>query len=813
MGSSTSSPVPACTPGRELPALLMLVMALLSAPASRGITQEPVDVVFRVGRVYTGAGKVLSPGMVHLRAGRIVAVEESLEIPAGATVHDLPAHVLIPGLVDAETSLTGEATDLDRSVAPEVLALDGWDFFADRRELLRGGVTTVYVAPGIAQGGRPTRLVSGRGCVVKTGGAAGDPRSRVLAGASGIQVTLGELSKRPPSIYDPPTAASPDNPFQTIPLQLPQSRPGELLLLREVLGKAREAAAAPSDGSPGPASPSIEAAALVPLVRGTDHLRVRANRARDILHVLRLARAERLTLVLEGAREADRLTAELAQLKVPVVFAGGFVPGLIPGGDLTLETTEGRYREQTLISLIQGGIKVALHSPTDAQVGDLLLQAESAVRAGLDPDPALRSITSWAAEILGVSGRVGSLAPGKDADLVLLGGDPFSAAGKVQAVFVEGELVFHDGPKGLDSRHTIVRTRSIHNGKGDTIPGGIVVFEGKKITYVGPGPLTAQLSPGAKILDASREVVVPGFIDCGTSAGARAESLVVEGAAGSGSLGGAGRATFRLADAVDPRDPTFAELRGQGITTIALAPEPIAPVSGQVSVWKLNGGTREEATLRSFAGLLLRTDLPPQELKKAREYHDRWKAYEAKPQGEAPERKEELEPFRALFEQRALAFLFAGNIEGVAGPGKSLTAEQGLRVIPLGPGRADRAAEELRRAGLPVLLGAPFVVEEERTRVNIPRRTSELGLRLAFRSGAATGAGGLISQVTFAVTQGWSREEALAALTSRAAELLGVEDRVGSLEVGKDADLVFLSGEPLAPGTRVTRVIVEGAQR
>jgi len=109
-----------------------------------------------------------------------------------------------------------------------------------------------------------------------------------------------------------------------------------------------------------------------------------------------------------------------------------------------------------------------------------------------------------------------------------------------------------------------------------------------------------------------------------------------------------------------------------------------------------------------------------------------------------------------------------------------------------------------------VLLSVPFLATDDFTRVNVPRAMALQGVRFAFRSGVATGAGELIPQIAHAVAEGFDEQAALAALTIHAAEILGVDDRVGSLEEGKDADLVFLSADPFAPGARITRVMVEG---
>jgi imidazolonepropionase-like amidohydrolase len=877
--------------------------------AARG-GAPPESFVLRAGRVFTVSSGTLAPGSVWVRDGKIAAVGEVIEAPAGVPVIDLPGHVLIPGLIDAAAALTGERRDVQKSLSPEVLAIDGWDFFADRRDLLRGGVTTVYVTPGVSvsaalggdgvapgSGGPRSddpRLVSGRGAVIKVAGKSARPLARIVRQASGVQVTLGDLPKRPPSIYDPPVDPSPDRPFEVIPTQLPQSRPGAFLALRRLFD---EAAGFQESFDQAPAGvrlswPTPEVAALLPLLARDDYLRVRANRARDILHMLALVKEYGYRMVLEGGREADLLAADLAADRVPVIFSGGFRPGFIPRADLTSETLEGRYSGETAARLIRAGVSVVVHSAEDEGTKDLLLQAASATRFGVDPELALRAITLSAAEVLGVADRMGSIEPGKDADLVVLAGDPFSPEGVPQAVYIEGELAHHEGPTDLvapaaeaiasagetseagEGREeappvapVIVRCGRLFTGRREH-PGGVVVVRGTKIEYAGPGALTAALARGVRVIDASRYTVVPGFIDCASSIGARAETLARQRAAGSGAAGGAGRSTYRLADAIDPRAPEIADLLRSGITTVILSPEPIpepaAGIMGQLTAWKLSGGERRAVTVKDYAALLVGANLKEAELKKIKKHHDDWKAWEAR-SGEggaggdkdgrsgapetkegggtggeaaggsgdpatdgaagkdgktdardaAPEPNEAYEPFRALFEREAPAVVFATSSEALLAQMRRLKNDFGMRVVAAGPVRIDEIAPDLRRDGAAAIVSVPFVVRDAESfeELSIPSALAREGLPFAFASRAASGAGELAPQVAFAVRRGLAPRDALQALTVGAAEIFGIHDRVGSLEEGKDADLVFLSGEPFALSTRVAGVMVDGELR
>src|SRR5262245_50885539 len=186
----------------------LAALLILAPPAPAGEA-----LLIRAGRVYTGR-EVIEGGAVLVAGGKIVAVGRDLKAPEGARVLDLPGRAVIPGLIDPENTLAEGGRDTRRSLSPEVLAADGWDFYADRRAVLAGGVTTVHVSPG------SSRLLSGRGMVVKTAGHDDQVERRILRRAAGVRVTLGEYSKNPPSLYRPPVPPSADRPFEPLDVQL-----------------------------------------------------------------------------------------------------------------------------------------------------------------------------------------------------------------------------------------------------------------------------------------------------------------------------------------------------------------------------------------------------------------------------------------------------------------------------------------------------------------------------------------------------------------------------------------------------------------
>jgi len=186
---------------------LNLVFAIACLFVS-SIAQAAEPQVFYARRIWTGTD-IIENGVLVIDHNKVLSVgaRNLVEIPAGAIAHDLGDSVIIPGLVIAETSLGETSRDDERTLTPEVKAVDGFDFFTDYSKLIAGGVTTVQVSPG------RSRLMPGQGGVVKLAG--NDMSERILADSESLRVILSSASRRPPRIYEPPTGAvSVDNPLK-----------------------------------------------------------------------------------------------------------------------------------------------------------------------------------------------------------------------------------------------------------------------------------------------------------------------------------------------------------------------------------------------------------------------------------------------------------------------------------------------------------------------------------------------------------------------------------------------------------------------
>jgi imidazolonepropionase-like amidohydrolase len=577
---------------KTLFALALAAAALLPQDAKK-------VVAVRAARVYTVSGGVIERGVIVIEDGKIADVRASGEIPPGATLIDAPEEIVVPGLIDAHTSLAEDGRDAEESVAPDVRASDGYDFYASNWRLLSGGVTTVGLTPG------SQRLLSGRGAVIKTAGRG--PRERTLAAARGLRVTLGEAPKNPPTIFTPPVPASADDPIRPAKRQYPASRMGAFAALRQ-------------------AGPGLKAAG--------QPFWVQAQNEDDLIKVCLLAEELGVGLVLLDAAEAPRIADLLSARKVPVVYGAGYAPGRRDLSDGSRPSLEAAGSLEGAAALARAGVRFALHAPEDADLSELLFIAAAAVRAGLPEADALAAVTLRPAEILGVADRVGALRKGADADLVFLSADPFAASSTVRRVMVDGEMVFvrketdvqtyravrDTSAKGKDL--LVIRGARILTVTQGVIPDGEVFVEAGKIVHVGRGrPVPAH----AKVVEAAGLTLVPGFVDADSHLGFHADRTEA-GLRAPRAASAPPQAAVAPSSLVRLDDPALREAAASGVTAILLAPD----ASGVCSVVKLSGSLVRDAAALKFTvqGGGAGYQALKETLTRGKRYHDEWEAFE-----------------------------------------------------------------------------------------------------------------------------------------------------------------------------------------
>ncbi len=403
----------------------LCLSSLVGAGVAAGAT-----VAFTGARVIPIAGPEIERGVVVVADGKVVAVgaEGAVAIPAGAEVRELAGKVVMPGLVDSHSHLgRGAGGDASKPLHPDVRILDAIDVRAENFWKARaGGITTVNVMPGSGH------LMSGQTIYLKlrVGGAdvddfllCTDAERRVCGG---LKMANGTNSQKEP-------------PF-------PGTRAKSAALVRELFVKAVEyrekrATASKPPSKDAAAEPTkaperdLGLEALVEVLEGRRIVHFHTHRHDDILTVLRLAAEFGFRPVLHHVSEAWQVADEIARAGV----ASSIIVIDSPGGKheaIGLSFGSGAALERA-------GAEVGFH--TDDSITDsrfFMRSAALAVRAGMSRAKALEGMTLAGARMLGLADRVGSLEPGKDADLVVLSGDPLSVWTRVEETWIEGEKVF-----------------------------------------------------------------------------------------------------------------------------------------------------------------------------------------------------------------------------------------------------------------------------------------------------------------------------------------------------------------------------------
>lgn len=581
-----------------------LAASLLAAPAPK-----PAHVAVQAGTIHlVEDGKVIrGGGTILLRDGRIVAIGQSLEIPADARVVDYgPDAVIVPGLVAADSPYGGFQAS-DRTADPLVLAADAFNPFSSYARPIAGGVTTVYLAP--ARG----RLIAGQGAVAKLGLEPGS--ARILVESSAIHGAIGAEARRTPGFWEPPVPATVDVGIGIEQRQLPRTTMGAVLALRELLELAG------GKGDPNEYGPTT-GPELARLLKEGKTWRMGAQRAHEIRALLEFSREHGLPLVLDGADQAHLLTRELAEAKVPVILSVDVRGNLSPrdqgkGPDAewpSYEVAAALERAGVTFALVpadRAGLVGGLHA-----VADLRFVAQIAMRGGLSAERALRAITLDAAQILGVADRVGSLTPGKDGDLVVLNGAPLAASTSVLATWIGGELAW----KAHESESTVLHVEQLHLGDGQVLEPGQVLIEQGRIVEVGrrvAHPTGATVVRGRALM--------PGMIDARGHLGLEGSNRTPQ-------------TRYSLRRIVEPGDATDRRVAKAGVTTVMLTPRGTSRTGAPAMAYKPAGSDIERMVV-SDPGALHFTWSDPNRLKsgegvrdtlsKARDYKQKWDEYEA----------------------------------------------------------------------------------------------------------------------------------------------------------------------------------------
>jgi imidazolonepropionase-like amidohydrolase len=368
--------------------------------------------------IYTMAGGKIVNGIILIKEGKIEKVGSQNEITVPADYKKVSGKIVTPGLIDAHTvvGLSGiynyphDQDQLEKSdaIQPELRAIDAYNMREKLVEWIRNlGVTTVNTGHG------PGALSSGQTMIVKT---SGETLQDVIVDSTAMAAfTLG---------------SSVSENFKK-----PGTRAKGVAMLRQEFLKAKEYSEKMKGKEDKKPDRDLKLETLSKVLSGEIPALFTVQKATEIMTALRLQEEFGFKLILDGAAESYLLINEIKKAGVPIILHPTMVRNYGETKNVSLETAS---------KLKKAGIRIALQSGYEGYVPKtrvVLFEAAVANANGLSFEDALATITVDAAEILGISDRVGSIEAGKDADIVLYDGNPFEYTSHVCAVIINGEIV------------------------------------------------------------------------------------------------------------------------------------------------------------------------------------------------------------------------------------------------------------------------------------------------------------------------------------------------------------------------------------
>lgn len=381
------------------------------------------------GKVVTITNGVLENATVLVEDGKIAAVGAEVEVPEDAKVVDAAGKWVTPGLIDAHShiGLWGEPNvpmvmdfnEMSDPITAEVRGMDSINPQDPAFELVRkNGVTSVYTGPGSAN------IIGGTGVAIKLRGRTVE--EMIYPGTEGMKMALGENPKR---VYGSRKKA-------------PMTRMGNAAALRGALVKAQnylnkiERAKAEAKDGEEPKLPErdLQLEMIGKVLKREMRARIHCHRADDIITAIRVAEEFNLEYSLEHCTEGYKVADIIAEKGATAVV------GPLLMGPAKQELWEVKLETPAL--LVDAGVNVCIQTDVAGGTRWLPVHVGIAMRHGLSEEDAFKCVTMNPAEFLGISDKVGSIEPGKDADIVVWDGHPFCNLTSCVMTMIDGEVIF-----------------------------------------------------------------------------------------------------------------------------------------------------------------------------------------------------------------------------------------------------------------------------------------------------------------------------------------------------------------------------------
>jgi len=835
---------------------------LRSSEAAPPQAQTAGVVAIRNATLVTVSRGTINNGTIVMSGGKITAIGANVNIPAGAQIIEGKGKFVSPGIIDAHSHIANDAINEGATAVSSMTGmgdvLNPLDIAIQRD--LAGGVTTANILHGSAN------PIGGKTVVIKLKWGVTKASDLLFPGAlPGIKFALGENPKRPASGIN-----------QQGPRRYPTTRQGVEFVIRDAFTRAHayqnqwqaynKAKAAGQDVM----APrrDLQMDALVEILEGKRLVHVHCYRADEILMMIRLAeemgfKVATFQHVLEGYKVAKEIAAHGSGASTFSDWWGYKIEAedAIPGnaGVMTHK-----------------GVSVSINSDSAEHARRLNTEAAKSVRWGdVSDDQAVAMVTLNPARQLRIDQRVGSLDVGKDADVVVWNAHPLSTYATVDKTFIDG-IAYYDrdaelarvdqvekektsmnggrggrtGGAGAEGRGGAITpgnlfniesqaidvklnaagaTWSITNARivpvsGPVIEKGTIVIRGNKIQAIGAN----VAATGTKIIDARGASVYPGFIDASTDLGinepgVRGYEDVSEMLEFNQML------RTRVAYQSDSDSVPIA--RVEGITSAAIFMGG-GTITGEVPLMNLDGWTWEENLVRPVAGLALTF---PGGGGGGRGGGGGGRGGGAGGTGGVPELERlltaaraygananrtmdwNLEPLVPIVQRKQPFYVGAGSEQAIR-DSIAWAERQGINiVIRTAPMAAVATADLLKAKNVPVILNNVLAMPQGEDTFHAANyqaagQLQKAGVMFAFSSGGYDNVRLIPFQAAMSVAWGLDRDEAIKALTINAAKIFGADKAIGTLEAGKVANLVVVSGDPLEIRSQIRHVVIGGRE-
>jgi imidazolonepropionase-like amidohydrolase len=839
--------------------LLLAIGHPLPLTAQRATPLKATVYAIRDARVVSEAGKVLSKATVVLRDGLVEAVGEDVKAPADAVIVEGKGLTVYPGFVDGLTNWGFDAAQRRSVVGDPAAEETAAEALAATKPDNRKGLTPEFqvqaaLKPDAEKADAWRRLGFTAHLIAPDGG--------ILVGQSALVSLSGAPTRE--AVLRTPVAQHLS--FRRIGgADYPRALMGMIAHARQTLLDAghhgRLLKAFDEGGQSGkrpPADPSL--VALLPALSGKMPVIIEADSRDRIDQALDFAAEFKLRPILYGGRDAWKVVERLKKEKVPVLLrldGGEELPATLPKR-VREDKTKRRVEESKCAAVLhKEGVPFAFSSQ-GLDAAKLASNLRRVVQAGLPADAALKALTSDAARILGVERQLGTIAAGKAAHLIVTDGDWDKEKTRVRYAFADGvrfdytskakgkppskkpdvekpepvvevasEIDADRVPKIQTGGDVLLRGATVLTGTGKTLAATDILVRKGKITAIGKN---LDAPEGVKTIDLAGLFIMPGIIDThchfAISGGVNEFSLSVV-------------PEVRVRDVLNSEDVAIYQGLAGGMTTARLLHGSANVIGGQDAVIKMKYGKPAKDLLLADAprgvkfalgenvkrtnGRFPNTRLGVRAVlvrafTEAKEYDKKWQAYKkAKSEGKAV-----VEPRRDL-RLEALTDVLAGDLRIHC---HCYRADEILMLLQIADKfgvkvrslqhvlEGYKVAPEIAKHGASCSPFSDWWAYKWEAGDAIPFNAAllqEAGASVCLKSDSNELMRHLYQEAAKCIKYGGMTEgDALQTITLNAAKQLGLEKRIGSIEVGKDADFAVFNGHPLNSYSRPEMTIIEG---